>query len=424
MGVSWPPASWASLRCRWWYWTTSARLSAGRISSPTTRWRSMPDGTTRCWPRRCATWSRWLRPRSGGLLRRRVGGAAGVRRTGGQPGGEEEGFRRQPADPVTRPGDLWTIGKHRLVCGDCRDRQWSSNYSWPARAPNVCITSPPYATQREYDSSSGFKPIPPDEYVDWYADVAANVAAVLAEDGSYFLNIKEHADDGERSLYVKDLVLAHSGSGAGASWTSSAGARQTTACLAVGETVSRTHGSRCSTSARQQQIKFRPKRVGHESEDCFDYSPNNPKSTSGSGLLGTGARGAAAAARARRSADCDDGRHAGVARPSNVIEVKSESSRARTPLRSPARWSSSSCWRSPTPATWCSIRSWGAGPPWRRRRCWGGSAYGCEIVPAYCDVIVRRMMNLTGEMPVLISAETGQHVRRSRRRAACPWNRR
>jgi len=32
---------------------------------------------------------------------------------------------------------------------------------------------------------------------------------LLADDGSYFLNIKPHADDGERSLYVMDLVIAH-----------------------------------------------------------------------------------------------------------------------------------------------------------------------------------------------------------------------
>ena len=31
----------------------------------------------------------------------------------------------------------------------------------------------------------------------------------------------------------------------------------------------------------------------------------------------------------------------------------------------------------------------------------GRIGYGCEICPAYCDVILRRMMNLTGEMPVL-----------------------
>ena len=74
-----------------------------------------------------------------------------------------------------------------------------------------------------------------------------------------------------------------------------------------------------------------------QSEDCFDYSPNNPKSTSGSGLLGTGKRGAAADSgymqdswqRTRKNlsaATNPEGRHTGVARPSNVIEVKSESS--------------------------------------------------------------------------------------------------
>jgi hypothetical protein len=38
---------------------------------------------------------------------------------------------------------------------------------------------------------------------------AAVIAGILALAGSYFLNIKEHAEDGERSLYVKDLLLAH-----------------------------------------------------------------------------------------------------------------------------------------------------------------------------------------------------------------------
>ena len=45
--------------------------------------------------------------------------------------------------------------------------------------------------------------------MDWYRAVAAAVEAVLAPDGSYFLNIKAHAGDGERNLYVMDLVLAH-----------------------------------------------------------------------------------------------------------------------------------------------------------------------------------------------------------------------
>jgi hypothetical protein len=46
---------------------------------------------------------------------------------------------------------------------------------------------------------------------------------------------------------------------------------------------------------RQKEIKFRPRAVGHESADYFDYSRDNPKSTSGSGLLGTGKWGGMAA---------------------------------------------------------------------------------------------------------------------------------
>ena len=61
----------------------------------------------------------------------------------------------------------------------------------------------------QYDESSGFKPIPPDEYVEWFSDVASNVRAILAADGSWCVNIKPHSDGLDTSLYVMDLVLAH-----------------------------------------------------------------------------------------------------------------------------------------------------------------------------------------------------------------------
>ncbi len=66
--------------------------------------------------------------------------------------------------------------------------------NWPALV-DVAITSPPYATQREYDPSSGFRPVEPDAYVEWYRSVAAGIESVLAPDGSYFLNIKAHAEE-------------------------------------------------------------------------------------------------------------------------------------------------------------------------------------------------------------------------------------
>lgn len=113
-----------------------------------------------------------------------------------------------PADVVTRPGDMWALGMHRLVCGDCRDPAVADRLMAGVTV-NVAVTSPPYADRRKYDESSGFEPIPPDEYVRWFEPVAANVAAHLAGDGSWFVNIKPGAEGLDTEPYVLDLVLAH-----------------------------------------------------------------------------------------------------------------------------------------------------------------------------------------------------------------------
>jgi len=113
-----------------------------------------------------------------------------------------------PVAPVTKAGDLWLLGAHRVLCGDSTKAEDVERLVNGAKV-NVAFTSPPYASQRKYDESSGFKPIHPDKFVEWFADVQANVSRVLAADGSWFVNIKEHCDDGQRSLYVKDLTIAH-----------------------------------------------------------------------------------------------------------------------------------------------------------------------------------------------------------------------
>lgn len=113
-----------------------------------------------------------------------------------------------PPIPITKRGDVWMLGHHRLLCGDCREPADVAKLLAGERI-NVAFTSPPYASQRKYDESSGFKPIPPDEYVAWFDAVQANVRAHLADDGSWFVNIKEHCDAGQRSLYVMDLALSH-----------------------------------------------------------------------------------------------------------------------------------------------------------------------------------------------------------------------
>ena len=338
-------------------------------------------------------------------------------------GAEEEAVPEPPAQPVTMPGDVWMIGRHRVICGDCRDAAVVEKLMAGVRA-NVAITSPPYATQREYDPTSGFKPIPPDEYVEWFRAVAAGVESVLTPDGSYFLNIKAHADEGERNLYVMDLVLAHRRQW-GWRFVDEFCWRKTDNGVPGG------WGNRFKNAwepvfhfCRQQQIKFRPKAVGHESEDCFDYSPNNPKSTSGSGLLGTGPRGAAADGGKNQSAwqrsrsslsDDSEGRHAGVARPSNVIEVRTESGQGSHSAPFPRPLVEFFLLAFSDAGDVVFDPFMGSGTTMAAAALLERVAYGCEISPAYCDVILRRITNLTGEAAVLgATGETFAAVAQSR----------
>jgi hypothetical protein len=113
-----------------------------------------------------------------------------------------------PPVPVVQAGEVWLLGRHRLVCGDCRDPS-TVDALVAGTTINLAFTSPPYAKQRDYDADSGFTPIPPESYVEWFAAVAANVQRVLASDGSWFVNIKPAAAGLDTDLYVFDLVLAH-----------------------------------------------------------------------------------------------------------------------------------------------------------------------------------------------------------------------
>lgn len=122
--------------------------------------------------------------------------------------GDDDAYIEPPANPVSRAGDVYELGQHRLLCGDCRSAADVALLLGGAKI-DIAFTSPPYAAQRTYDKSSGFAPIRPDEYVAWFQNVQANVAEHIAATGSWFVNIKEHAEDGQRSLYVKDLTIAH-----------------------------------------------------------------------------------------------------------------------------------------------------------------------------------------------------------------------
>jgi len=286
----------------------------------------------------------------------------------------DEEIPEAPAVAVTQPGDLWLIGPHRLICGDCRDGETVARLL-AGKKTNVVVTSPPYATQREYDPASGFRPVAPEEYINWYRAVADNIASVLAEDGSYFLNIKEHAEDGERHLYVKDLTIAHvrqwgwqfvdefcwrkTDNGVPGGW----GNRFKNAW----EPIFHFTGSGAA-------IKFRPEAVSHPSDGVFDYSPETPRSRSGSGLLG------------------EHPHREGLARPSNVIEAKTEASQGSHSAPFPRAIPEFFIKAFSDPGDVVFDTFLGSGTTMVAAGLLDRIGYGLEISPAYCDVVVRRVM--------------------------------
>ena len=74
--------------------------------------------------------------------------------------------------------------------------------------PDACVdlvfTSPPYADRRSHTYGG----LPEEEYVDWFLPRAEQIKRVLKPTGSFVLNIKEHADKGQKVLYVYELVIA------------------------------------------------------------------------------------------------------------------------------------------------------------------------------------------------------------------------
>ena len=90
--------------------------------------------------------------------------------------------------------------KTEIKVGDCSDVL----KEYPNVFFDLIVTSPPYADRRK-NTYGGIKP---DEYVAWFLPRAQQFLRVLKPSGTFILNIKEKAEDGERHTFVIELILA------------------------------------------------------------------------------------------------------------------------------------------------------------------------------------------------------------------------
>ncbi len=92
-----------------------------------------------------------------------------------------------------------SIELDRIQLGDCKEVL----KTFPADKINLIVTSPPYADNRK----STYAGVPIKDYVNWFLPISKELLRVLSPTGTFILNIKERAANGERQTYVIELIL-------------------------------------------------------------------------------------------------------------------------------------------------------------------------------------------------------------------------
>jgi len=104
-----------------------------------------------------------------------------------------------PAEPITRPGDIWRLGHHRLICGDATDPAVVARLMDGAQA-SLLFTSPPYAQQRDYGAAK-------EKVGDWDALMQGVFAtAPVSVDAQLLVNLGLVHRDGEWIPYWEGWV--------------------------------------------------------------------------------------------------------------------------------------------------------------------------------------------------------------------------
>jgi DNA modification methylase len=108
--------------------------------------------------------------------------------------GDPDDTPELPADPVTRPGDLWRLGKHRLVCGDAADPAAYAKLLEGTQA-DLLLTDPPYGVSYVGGTADAMTlandDLAPEDYDPFLAKTLGAAAACLKPGAAFYV---WHAD--------------------------------------------------------------------------------------------------------------------------------------------------------------------------------------------------------------------------------------
>jgi DNA modification methylase len=114
-----------------------------------------------------------------------------------------------PANPVTRPGDLWRLGRHRLLCGDATSAADVARLLGGTQ-PHLMVTDPPYGVnyEPEWRNQAGVSAtmrtgkVANDDRADWRA-----AWALFPGDVAYIWHAGVHARTVIESLEAAGFII-------------------------------------------------------------------------------------------------------------------------------------------------------------------------------------------------------------------------
>jgi DNA modification methylase len=111
-----------------------------------------------------------------------------------------EASKKQRLALREQPDSRYGFPVDTIYQGNCLDIL----QTFPDESIDFIVTSPPYADNRK----KTYEGVSISNYVEWFLPISEQLKRVLKSNGSFVLNIKERAVDGERQTYVLELILA------------------------------------------------------------------------------------------------------------------------------------------------------------------------------------------------------------------------
>jgi DNA modification methylase len=127
-------------------------------------------------------------------------------------GADEDAAPEVPEEPVSKPGDVWLLGKHRVMCGDSTSLNEVERLIGGAKA-GLVFSDPPYGVEFRSNMSKRFDVLQNDDKI---LDIAPVVWDAMADNTAAFIWTSHHVYPVWRAQFeqfYKQTIVWHKGGG-------------------------------------------------------------------------------------------------------------------------------------------------------------------------------------------------------------------